>query len=166
MIDVLPYPLINGYEPSFCSIEVKIVGSGVVLPLPGIKAINYSDPLTRSTIYGHSVHPAGRTRGQLKPAGSIEFYKRQWTQVVDVLTSNGLWGIAERSWGVTVMYGELGMTPTVDLLDGVSLHSPDMSNSEGTEASVVKCTLDIMAILWNGKNRSLSAGSFTVGRVG
>lgn len=151
------YPMVNGYEPSFSSIEVTFTSTGIVLPVPGIKAISYQDPLTRATIYGNSVSPIGRTRGQLKPAGSIEFYQRTWSTVLLQLTGNGLWGFSEQTWTISVIRGEVGFTPTVDVLTGVSIHSPDSSNTEGTEASVVKCTLDILDILWGGVNKSLSS---------
>jgi hypothetical protein len=157
MDDFLPYPLINGYEPSFASIEVQLAGSGLVRPLPGIKAINYNDKTARAKIFGHSVSPQGRTRGQVTPSGSIEFYKRQWGTTSALLSGGGAWGISERSWIITVLYAEVGMTPTRDVLEGVSIISPDSSNSEGTDASVVKCELDLMLILWNGVSKSLSS---------
>src|SRR5512145_992420 len=100
MADVLPYPQINGFEPSFASIEVKIIGSGLVLPLPGIKAINYSVKLARAKIFGNSVNPHARTRGQLTPGGSIEFYRHQWAAALAILTSNRPWGISEKSWSI------------------------------------------------------------------
>lgn len=157
MSDFPQYPMVNGYEPSFSSIEVTLASNSLVLPVPGIKAISYQDPLTRATIYGNSVSPIGRTRGQLKPAGSIEFYRRTWSTVLEALTGNGLWGFSEQTWTISVTYGEVGFTPTVDVLTGVSFHSPDSSNTEGTEASVIKCTLDLMGILWGGANKSLSS---------
>ena len=151
----LPYPLINGYEPSFASIEVKIAGSGLVIPLPGIKAINYNDKLARAKIFGNSVNPQGRTRGQVTPGGSIEFYRRQWGEASALLSSNGLWGVSEQSWSISVMYAEVGMPVVVDLLEGASIINPDSSNGEGTDAAIVKCELDLMGILWNGVSRSL-----------
>jgi hypothetical protein len=155
----LSFPLINGYEPSFASIEVKIVGTGIVIPLPGIKAINYNDKLARSKIFGNSVNPMGRTRGQVTPSGSIEFYKRMWGEASALMSNNGMYGISEGSWAILVTYAEAGMTVTRDVLEGASVINPDSSNSEGTDATVVKCELDLMGILWNGVSRSLSSNN-------
>jgi hypothetical protein len=156
MSDVLPYPLINGYEPSFASIEATLAGTGLLLPLPSIKAISYKDSLTSAKIYGNSPFPQGRTRGQLAPAGSIEFYRRQWGAVQTALSGNGLWGISERSWVITVTYAETGFQTIMDVLEGVRIHSPDFSGNEGTEALTVKCDIDIMKIILGGKATSLS----------
>jgi hypothetical protein len=166
MADFLPYPLINGYEPSFASIELKIAGSGVILPAPGIKAINYNDKTARAKIFGNSVLPQGRTRGQVTPSGSVEFYRRQWDSALQILTGSGAWGISERSWVVTVTYAEVGFSPIMDVLEGVSFINPDSSNSEGTDAAVVKLELDLMKILWNGVATSLSTNNIiTIGPV-
>jgi hypothetical protein len=160
-MDLPVYPLINGFEYSFASIEVELIGNqGVRLPLPGIKAINYNDKLARAKVFGNSVAPQGRTRGQVTPSGSIEFYRRQWESACNVLSNYGAWGISERAWTIIVLYGEMGITPTRDVLEGVSVINPDASNGEGTDASVIKCELDIMKpILWNGKSRSLSSNT-------
>jgi hypothetical protein len=153
------YPLINGFEYSFASIELELTGNGFMIPFNGFKAINYNDKLTRSKLYGNSVNPQGRTRGQVVSSGSIEFYRRQWATACDVLSGYGVWGISERSWTMVIVYGELGITPTTDILEGVSIINPDSSNGEGTDAAVVKCELDLMGIKWNGISRSLSSNN-------
>ncbi len=154
--DVLPYPLINGYEPSFASIEAKLAGSGLIIPMPSIKSISYKDALTSTKIYGNSPFAQGRTRGQLNATGSIEFYRRQWIAVLSALTNNGVGGLSEKSWVITVAYAETGFTTMMDVLDGVRIHSPDSSQNEGAEALTVKCEIDIMKILHNAKQPSLS----------
>ena len=156
MADILPSPLINGYEPSFASIAATLAGSGLLVPLPGIKSISYKDSLTSSKVYGNSPFPQGRTRGQLAPAGSIEFYRRQWGAVQLALSGNGLWGISERSWVITITYAETGFQTIMDVLEGVRIHSPDFNGTEGTEALTVKCDIDIMKILMGGKATSLT----------
>jgi hypothetical protein len=133
--------------------------------LPGIKAINYNDKLKRAKIYGNSPNPLGRNRGEVAPSGSIEFYRRQWKEVLNLLTGGGAWGLSEKSWLITVQYSEVGMSPVVDILEDASINSPDSSNSEGTDASVVKCELDLMQILWDKNKVSISQKDMTTGSV-
>jgi hypothetical protein len=149
------YPDVNGHRTSFCSVEFALDGQRI----PGIKSINYKEELTTATIYGTSSHPVGRTRGQLKFSGDIEFYAEEWYDtVLPILTGGGAIGFSERAVTLTVAYREIGLsTPTiqVDQLMGARIHSPDRSNSEGTEALTVKVALDIMNIRWNSKHQGL-----------
>ncbi len=162
------YPIINGFVPSFASVEIRLAGTAGALsaagalPLPGVKSINYKDPLTISKVYGNSPRPVGRTRGQLAPSGSIEFYRDMWDAAVSLLTGAGAWGFAEKSWVMPITYAETLYRTTCDTLIGVRIHSPDTSPTEGTEALTVKCELDIMQIQWNGTGQLSNMNIFAV----
>lgn len=159
----LQYPLINGYEYSYASVEMNISGIGVFAPLPSVKSISYKEALTSATIYGNSPFPQGRTRGQIKGTGSIEFYRRQWDAVAAILSGGGLWGFSEKSYVINVSYAEAGAPMIMDVLQQVRFHSPDLTNSEGTEALTVKCELDILKpILWSGASALSMSPLFTV----
>jgi hypothetical protein len=88
-----------------------------------------------------------------------------WDQAVIVLSGNGLYGFSERSYTVNVSYSETGYGTISDVLTGVRVHSPDLTNSEGTDALTVKCELDILnPILWNGMAGALTrAPLYTIG---
>jgi hypothetical protein len=155
----LAYPIINGYEPSYSSIEIVLGGTSLPTPLPGIKAISYKEPLKNSKLFANSVYAQGRTRGQVEPAGSIEFYKRMWDAAIEILSGGGLWGYAEKSWSINICYAETGFGVVTDVLEGVRFHSPDQSNTEGTDALTVKCELDILKpIKWHQRITALSQG--------
>src|SRR5512147_2600207 len=98
------YPIINGYVPSFASVEVNLGGQTGGTNLPGVKSINYKEALAMARIYGNSVNPQGRTRGQLAASGSVEFYRDQWDAVVAILSGNGAWGFAEKQWTLSISY--------------------------------------------------------------
>ena len=144
------YPIINGFEPSYASVEINLGGATGGSNLPGVKSINYKEALAMSRVYGQSVTPQGRTRGQLTGSGSIEFYRNQWDAAIAILSGAGAWGFAEKSWVLSITYAETPLTTACDVLVGVRFHSPDTSPTEGTEALTVKCELDIMQIKWNG----------------
>jgi hypothetical protein len=161
---VLQWPLVNGAHTSFCSIELKLGGS---LPINAIKSILYSDPLTDTTVYGTSPKPAGSTRGQLKPAGTIEFYRKMFDAILEILTIGGKIGYAEKRWPVTVSYAELGAIDIKqDLLSNVKFHSPDFSSSEGTDALTVKMIISPLEILWHGTGAPKRALTSAFARIG
>lgn len=143
---ILEYPMVQGAKVSFCSIEIGLAG-GLLSALPGVKNIGYSDPLEYATVFGTSPEPAGSTRGQLKPDGSIEFYRDQFEAFLDVITIGGTIGYAEKRWPLTVSFTELGaITTRTDELVAVRFHSPDFTGSEGTEALTVKMKMQPMKI--------------------
>lgn len=152
MIQPLPYPQVNGFKTSFCSIEMRINGG---LQLPGIKAISYKEALSFGKVYGNSSSKQGRTRGQLDGTGSIEVYQDQWYALLDTVTLGGARGLSEGSDAITITYSEgmgIAMLATkCDVLPGVRFHSPDFSGSEGTDALTVKLEFDILGpIVWAG----------------
>jgi hypothetical protein len=148
MDPLLQYPQVNGFKTSFCSIEMKVMGG---IQLPGIKSINYGEPLSSSTVYGSSAYPQGETRGQLKGAGSIEVYQDQYYSFINALTLNGARGFADGFVPITVTFAETGMITISDFLPKARIHSPDQSHSEGTEALTVKLTMNIlMPIAYGG----------------
>jgi hypothetical protein len=155
------YPIINGFVPSFASVEIKLAGTSGAMSLPGVKSINYKDALSISKVYGNSPRPQGRTRGQLAATGSIEFYRDMWDAATLLLSGGGAWGFAEKSWVIPITYAETLYRTTCDTLIGVRVHSPDTSPSEGTEALTVKCELDIMQIEWNGFSQLSNSNIFT-----
>jgi hypothetical protein len=140
------YPDINGNRTSFCSIELGFTG----IPVKGIKSINYREKHDIPAIYGTSAKPIGRTRGRVSFEGDIEFYQAEWNSLLPFLTLAGAFGFAELSRVLTIVYAEkLSPQHTVtDVIVGARLNSPDSSNSEGTEASTIKCSISMMDIKW------------------
>lgn len=136
--------LLNGLEVSFCSMEVGV--NGVLFS--GIKSLNYKDNLEIPKGYGTSANPALRGRGQSKPEGDIEIYRKDWLRLLPILTKNGAYGYADLAWPIKVSYAEPAddtLTST-DFLQQVRLHSAEFSGAEGVDLATVKLTLDIMKI--------------------
>jgi hypothetical protein len=149
----ISYPEVNGHRTSYCSIELGIDGTRI----KGVKSINYKDEVEIGELYGTSSNRIGRTRGRSKPGGDIEIYQAEWEEyLLPKLARNGAIGFAELSWTITVTYSELGLSRTVtDRLIGVRFLSADKSNSEGTDALVVKCTLDVMRVMFQQRYKAL-----------
>jgi hypothetical protein len=142
------YPDINGNRVSFCDVRLGVNG----FSLRGIKSFNYDEEHTIPEIYGTSSDPIGRTRGQRKWSGEIEWYKEEWKAMLVVLTRGGLFGFAEVSNAISISYATLlsPLDTETDTLVGVRIHSPKKSGAEGAEALTVKTSLSIMRVLHSG----------------
>lgn len=149
------YPDVNGVRTSYCSIVAGFDG----FPIVGLRSINYREPLEIGKIRGTSPKPIGRTRGNADIEGDMEMYAEEWkNQLLPKLAGLfGLSGFSEASIPIKVSYAERRNPSGIhsDHLIGVRIHSPDRTNTEGTDASIVKLTLDIMDIVWANKYRSL-----------
>jgi hypothetical protein len=147
------YPDVNGNRTSYCSIVFGIDGA----PIKGVKSINYRETHEIPKIRGTSPKPIGRTRGSSDFEGDIELYQAEWNAILPLLTKGGIFGFAEPSFTVTVSYAELGRPADLvnDKLVGVRFHSPDVANTEGTDAVVVKVGMSIMDITWSKQFKGL-----------
>lgn len=144
---------VNGNRTSYCSIEFAVNG----LRIKGVKSINYREINEMSKIRGTGAKPMGRTRGTADFEGDIEIYQAEWRALLPFLTRGGTFGFAELAHPVTVTYAEaLSPLDTVtDRLIGVRFHSPDVANTESTDAVVLKVALNIMDITWNNMFKGL-----------
>jgi hypothetical protein len=72
--------------------------------------------------------------------------------ITDEQSADGIMrAMLPKSYVINVSYAETGAPMITDVLQQVRFHSPDLTNSEGTEALTVKCELDILKpILWSG----------------
>jgi hypothetical protein len=151
------YPDVNGTATSYCSIRL-LVGPGI--PLVGVKSINYKDAGEISKVRGMSAVDIGRTRGKVSSEGDIEMLQEEWDELLPKITFAGVVGYMESTWPVSVAYAEPSapQKTKVDALIGVRFHSAEKSNSEGTDALMVKVSMSIMQIRWNGFYAALRSG--------
>lgn len=141
-------PDVNGMRTSYCSIELGIDG----IPVIGVDSINYRDTHEIGKIRGTSALPIGRTKGNGDAEGDITVYQADWNAILlPKLTLGGSVGFAELAWPVKIVYAEqLNPQDTVtDRLVGVRFTAPDIANAQGTDATKVKLTLNIMQIVWS-----------------
>lgn len=142
---------VNGVRTSYCSIAFGLDG----IRLRGIRSINYRNPTEIGTVMSNGVPgPFGRTRGNAKPEGDMEILQAEFTKVVlPLVTLSGVFGYSELSFPISVAYSEL-LSPADTVQDdliGVRLHSPEIANSDGTEAAFYKVTFSMMRLRLDGK---------------
>lgn len=137
------YPLINGKRFDHSSIVLTVLGK----PYLGVRELNYSMELTPGEVYGTSAQKLGRTRGQAKPDGSLTVYREDFGDLITLLQASrgATMGFMEVEFLVNVTYQE-GIFIQSDSLVGCRIKKVDMNSSQGSDALLVKCDLDIMDI--------------------
>lgn len=161
-------PLINGNYFDFSSILLSL---NLGTKFTGFKSINYTSEQAPGDVYGASAQKLGRTRGQHKASGSIEFYRPEWRQFQIALQGLGALGggslsavpgafagLFEVSFPIQVTYSErnplgivsaLALPTQTDSIIGARITKVDQSHSQGSDALTVKCDFDGMYIAYN-----------------
>ena len=137
------YPLVNGQKVSFASIEIKI---GTLL-LTGFTDLSYSQTLEPGIFRGTRPEKLARTIGEHNIEGSFTLVK---DESLDLIASLGN-GYMQTPFDITNTYSEINSTTLMtDVLTGCRITSEEDSHSQGTDALVVACDLDIMKMTRNG----------------
>lgn len=143
MATAIAYPLVNGNYHAFASVEVKASDGNIYI---GVKGVNFKDSLKPTKVRGTNAEPIGRTRGDYDSEGDIEFYEQQGHQFLQALGN----GYKEKSFDVFVTFSETGLDTIQHQLIGCRIEEVDSSNAQGTDASTLKFTLNIMKIKFDG----------------
>lgn len=143
----LQYPMINGHRFSFASVEIFLPGNPV--PFVGVKSINYNASLDPGKGYGTSSRKLFRTAGKGDSDGDIEMYRLEWENLKAALGIGGV-GYGRTSWTGIIQYSEDFSPVVTDSIIGTRITKAEYSNSEGTDPTTVKLTLDIMLVNENG----------------
>lgn len=146
MAFAIAYPQINGHRYSFASIEATFNGISTL----GITSINYGDKLNPGKVYGTAPQVIGRTRGKNEPTADFEMLKLEFENLRQTLGPNGDGnGYGETPFDITCAYTE-SIGTTTDTVYQARITGADASNTEGTDATKMKVTLDPLRILLNG----------------
>lgn len=141
----IQYPLVNGHRYSFVSIEALFNG----IPMIGFTEVNYGPSLKGSLVYGSRPQPIGRTRGKLELKFSFKMYRLEFEILKASLGAAGV-GFGETAFDTGIQYAEAGQPIITDSIIAARIEDPDLSNSEGTDASMVNVTCSCMNILLAG----------------
>ncbi len=137
------YPLVNGQKVSFASIEIKI---GTLL-LTGFTDLSYSQTLEPGIFRGTRPEKLARTIGEHNIEGSFTLVKDEYQELIAALGN----GYMQTPFDITNTYSEINSTTLMtDVLTGCRITSEEDSHSQGTDALVVACDLDIMKMTRNG----------------
>jgi hypothetical protein len=141
------FPLVQGNYYSWASLSPIILGV-VQNPLAFIHDVSYTPALEPGEVWLPGTPlKAGRTRGQSKPTASITFYKQAFDAYVQMLGA----GWMEQSQSFSFSYRETYNVPIVtDQIIGARITKADQSYSDGIDALMVKCDLNVMDIICAG----------------
>ena len=159
MATPLQYPLINGVKHDFSSIELQLVGQIFV----GFRSINYNRTRTRTMVYGNSPDPLAKTEGVNAYTCDCEIYLAEWNYLQGLLINaasqagipNGASpgsGYGDVLFQVVVTYSSLGFDTITDVLNGCSLDSMEVSQSQGPDPLVRKFNLNPLKILYGNED--------------
>lgn len=140
------YPLINGHRYSFASIEATFNGQKFL----GFTEIAYKASLKPTVVYGAAPHPLGRTRGKVENTWSAKIYRIEFELLKATLGFLGV-GFGENAFDIVVQFAELPTQPvTTDTIFGARIEEADLTNSDGTEPSIVSLTGSSLGTALNG----------------
>jgi hypothetical protein len=147
------YPLINGFRPSWASIEFQW-GSTINYAL---QSIDYKAVRTRKKTRGTNVDPFSKTRGSADYDCKIKVLLSESDAFMAQLaqqdpTGQGAYG--DVFFMVTVKYAEPSMAIITDTILGCTIDSIEQSSSEGVEDIVREHELSPLLILHNGRRMS------------
>ncbi len=136
------YPLINGHAYSFSSIEVK-VGAQV---FTGFTDVSYTQTLEPGDFRGTRPEKLATTIGEHYVEGSFTLVKSEYQEFIEALGE----GYMTTLFDITNTYSEVNQPLITDVLIGCRITSEEDSHSQGTDALVIACDLNIMKMTRNG----------------
>ncbi len=156
----IQYPLVNGFRPSYASIEVSFAIAGGIGNAPNfaIQSIDYGITRERKKTRGTAVKPLGKTRGTVDFKAKFKMLLQEFNLFIAQLgqadpTGNNAYG--DVYFQTTLQYSEqaAGLLVT-DTIVGCTIDAVEQSTSEGADDIVVECELNPLDILRNGQSIS------------
>jgi len=159
--------MINGFRPSWASIEFKfnLTGAGAP-PMVAMQSIDYKMTRERKKTRGTNVNPLGKTRGTIDYTCKIKLLLAEFNLLIGQLgqldtTGNNAYG--DVFFELDITYSEANLPIVADTVQGCTIDSVEQSSAEGAEDIMVECELSPLLILRNGQpmsNQPLSAPNF------
>ena len=147
-------PLINGIVYDHSSIEANIKGVRYLQ----LSEIEYSDTLEPGKLRGAAAKVLATTRGEYSAEGSFSLSKQDGNQLIADLGQ----GFKAKSFPIVVNYAEAGLDMITDRLQGCRITKVEATSS-GTDATMLKFSIHIMNILWNGFDSTGEPGNLGTG---
>lgn len=136
-------PLINGVNYSWGDVEVIIFGN---TPLVGITSIEYDEEQEMENNYGAGNFPIGQGFGQFKYTGSIELYKEEIEQIIQIAPQGKIQLIP--AFPIKVVYGNSSQALVIDTLQSCVFMKNPLSTKAGDKKMVMKIPILIGNIIW------------------
>lgn len=147
------FPLINGKAHSFASIAIRASLDFGDESFSAVQSINYKTSKTHGVVKGNSQNILGRTKGQRENTGDIEVLRVEFDSFIrSLMVGKGAnAGFGDVMFYIMIQYQEAGMPTYTDELQHVLIDDCDFSNSQGTDPSKTKMTLNVGRCIINGR---------------
>lgn len=147
------FPLVNGKAHSFASITAKADTESGEESFSAIQSINYKSSKTHGVVRGNSQNVLGRTRGQREYTADMEVLRIEWESFRDKLMEGKgpEVGFGDIPFTIQVQYQEEGLPTYTDSIEQCLIDDLDASNTQGTDPTKIKLTLNPGKIKHNGK---------------
>jgi len=148
------FPLINGLERDWSSVEISVSGGDTSTIYFGCKELTWSQSREPGVVRGAgSAKKLARTRGEYDAEGTMVMWSTQADELIAQLKligdADGL-GWMEVSVDITISFTSPGVPFSVVKLEGVNLISDEGGGSQGTDPLERSFDLDILDIDDNG----------------
>ena len=135
---------INGRTYDWESIEITGPGGRIV----GAQNVSYKDNAKTENVYGLGRYPLGRSKGNYEATGSLEMLRKDGDALIGALGADYL---GKADFTVTVSYANDGGDVATDTLVKAVVTDQDLGMGQGDKAAIIKFSLSMEKILWNGK---------------
>jgi hypothetical protein len=158
----LQYPFINGFAPSFASIEFKpkILGGASLPTIITMQSIDYDLSNDAKRIFGTNPNQLSVTRGEITNTAKCKMLLWEAANLRGALgafdpTGNNAYG--DVFFDVTVQFSEAGGPIITDQLRACRLYKAGRTSAVGPDAIMEELDLNPMLILLAGQPMSSSA---------
>ena len=164
----LQYPLVNGFAPSWASIEFKpqILGGAPLPTIITIQSVDYEVSNDSKEVRGTNPNPLATTRGMIANTAKAKMLLYEFSQLANALGNadpTGTLAYGDVFFDIQVTFAEQGGPVITDSLRGCRVYKVVQTMSVGADAIVVEIDLRPLQILRNGQPMSsaqLSAPQF------
>ncbi len=164
----LQYPFVNGFAPSWASIEFKpqILGGAPLPVIVTVQSIDYEVSNDSKEVRGTNPNPLAVTRGEIANTGKCKMLLYEFNQFANALGSadpTGTNAYGDVFFDVQVQFAEAGGPVITDSLRGCRIYKVTQTMAVGPDAIMVEIDLRPLQSLRNGQPMSsaqLSAPQF------
>ena len=158
----MPSAVVQKYPPRFNSLQLQFANMalsfGGTTYFTNLSEVAYSDTCEKGEARGISPLPMGVTQGEYKAQGSFSVHLIAWPDLQKILASQSPDGNSiydamfdiSIQWAAKASPGQPQPAVQTHVLQSCFITGTDLSSSAGNAPVMVKCTLYVPYISWNG----------------
>ncbi len=137
-------PNVNGVEPCWADIEVRLFGR----PVAGIQSIDYADPRKFTNILGAGNRPVSRSGGNYEPSAKMGLLLSELFPLQKAAPGGDISRIPEFDIIVSFI-PEGSVRQTKHIIHNCRFHGPSLGAKQGDASIAVELEMTISHVTWN-----------------